>query len=262
MASANRPPKVNVTMVKNRNLPSTSVPWNDNLQPVDILLLTVKDCEFLSCLSFLNPGFYKSHHDNLGYVYFGCFGDSETTKLRIAVVKCHKGSTVPGGSAIVVKIAAKVLRPKAVFNVGFCGCLDERKAKLGDVVVSAKLITYAHVTVTADGIQECGIRVPLERHLGNLMKNCGEGWEPPLEDEEALKVEIHRDGVLLSGPEEVAKKERRDQLNARFPEAIAIEMEGEGKSLLNFTVKVVQNSSLTQSVIISSVITTIVNNIA
>ena len=242
MASTNSPPKVNVTVVENRNLPKTSIPWNKNQLPIDILFLTVKDCEFLSCLSFLNPGFYKSHHNNLGYVYFGSVGDSETTKLRIAVVKCNKGSTVPGGSVVVVKNATEVLRPKAVFNVGFCGCLNERKAKLGDVVVSARLLTYAPTKVTANGIQECGICVPLEKHLSNLVKNCGEGWEPPLEDQEALDVEIHRDGVLLSGPEMVAKKERRDQLSERFPEAIAIEMEGEGKSLLNFKVKVARNS--------------------
>ena len=258
MASANNPPKVSVTVVKNRNLPKTSVRWNEDQLPIDILLLTVKDCEFLSCLSFLNgQDFIKSHHPDLGYVYFGSIG--ETTKLRIAVVKCSQGSTVPGGSVIVVKNAAEVLRPKAVFNVGFCGCLNERKAKLGDVVVSARLLTYASAEVTASGIKECGIRVPLERHLANLVKNCHEGWEPPLEDQEALEVEVHRDGVLLSGPEEVEKKERRDELTARFPEAIAIEMEGEGENQLSFTVKVVQNSFqcfLKESVIISSIITT------
>lgn len=242
MASANNPPpKVSdcVTVFKNKNLPKPSA-WNESHLPIDIVLLTVKDCEFLSCLSFLNDGFYRSHHRDLGYVYFGWMG--ETTKLKIAVVKCNKGSAVPGGSVIVVKNAAEVLRPRAVFNVGFCGCLNERKAKLGDVVVSARLIAYGPAEITAGGIKECGVRVPLEKHLANLVKNCGDGWEPPLEDQTALEVEVHRDGVLLSGPEEVVKKERRDELTARFPEAIAIEMEGEGESQLSFTVKVAQNS--------------------
>ena len=258
MASTNSPPKVNVTVFENWNLPNTSIPWNRNQPPTDILLLTAEDCEFLSCLSFLNPDFYKTYHIKLGYVYFGSVGDSETTKLKIAVVKCNKGSTVPGGSVVVVKNVTEALRPKAVLNVGFCGSLNETKAKLGDVVVSARLLTYAPTKVTANGIQECGIHVRFEKHLRNLVKNCGEGWKPPLEDLEALDVEIHRDGVLLSGPEIVANKERRDQLSERFPEAIAIEMEGEGKSLLNFMVKVARNSFQrfpTESVIIPSITT-------
>ena len=53
-----------------------------------------------------------------------------------------------------------------------------------------------------------------------------------MQDPEELDVIVHRDGVLLSGPEVVANSERRKELTQRFPQAIAIEMEGEGKSTL------------------------------
>ena len=230
MASMRRPPEVDIHLCKTKNLPKSSVPW-DNIQlPIDILLLTVKECEFLSCLSYLNPGFQKSYHQTLGFVYFGDIGENEEIKLKIAVMKCNEGSTVPGGSVVVVKNAVVALRPKAVFSVGYCGSLNGGIAKLGDVVISAKLITYASAKVTENGrIQERGHSVPLKRNLANLIKNAGEGWEAPLQNPRELDVTVHRDGVFLSGPEKMQCRERCAQLIQRFPEGVAIEMEGEGK---------------------------------
>ena len=212
-----------------RNLPSKTVPWNEAELPVDFLLLTVNDCEFLSCLSFLNDGYRKSYCEKLSHVYFGDIGEDE--KLKIAVMKCSKGSITPGGSVVVVKNAVEVLKPKAVFNVGFCGSMNRKKAKLGDVVVSAKLITYAPTKVIGDDIQERGHSVPLKKHLASLIRNAGDGWEAPLTNPGELDVNVHTDGVFLSGPEVVANSQRRNELSGRFSEAIAVEMEGEGESL-------------------------------
>ena len=108
--------------------------------PTDMLLLTVEDCEFLSCLSCLNSSFCKSYRKDLGYVYFGDIGEGEM-KLRIAVMKCCRGSITAGGSAVSVLAAVRVLRPKAVFLVGVCCSLKSSNVKLGDVVISEKLIT-------------------------------------------------------------------------------------------------------------------------
>ncbi|KAL9978758.1 hypothetical protein ACROYT_G016313 [Oculina patagonica] len=183
---------------------------------------SVKLCQQKSCLSYLKD-YFKSYYKPLGYVFFG---DIEGQK--IALIKCEKGSSGPGGSIVVVKNAVGVLRPKAVFCLGFCGGLNYAKVKLGDVVVSARLITYAPTKVTEDDIQERGLNVPLKKDLANLIKHAGEGWDPPLTDPEALDVTVHRDGVFLSGPEVIDNKDRRDDLTKRFPQAIAIEMEGEG----------------------------------
>lgn len=232
MASSSHPPDVSQIVPTIKKLPKKSTPWEELPLPVDFLFLTVKDCEFLSCLSYLKD-YFKSYDKPLGYVFFG---DIEGQK--IALIKCEKGSSGPGGSIVVVKNAVGVLRPKAVFCVGFCGGLNYAKVKLGDVVVSARLITYAPTKVTEDDTQERGLNVPLKRDLANLIKHAGESWEPPLTDPEALDVTVHRDGVFLSGPEVIDNKERRDDLTKRFPQAIAIEMEGEGKRLLTFLHKV------------------------
>lgn len=228
---ARNPPEVDDTKLPAGKLletsdlpgPKDSIPWHKVELPVDALLLTVKDCEFLSCVSSLNPGFYKSSHKDLGYVYFGKINCAEgNTPLKIAITMCEM---VPNGSTLAVKNTVTILKPKAVFCVGFCGGLSN-KVKLGDVVISSKLRTYSAIRVTASGIENRGVGVPLNRHLAKLILNADAGWKPPLKDE--LKVKVIKNGVFLSGPEVVDKKERRAELIERFPDATAIEMEGEG----------------------------------
>ena len=187
----------------------------------------MQDWEFLSCVSHLNPGYFRSSHGNLGTVYFGEMG-SGPTFLKIAVMKCHSGPLTPGGALVTVKNGVEVLRPKAVFCVGFCGGLSE-KVSLGDVAILAKLITYSSLTIRDSGIQDRGLAVPLGKNLLSLIKNADDGWKAPLED--SSEVKVWKDGVYLSGPEKVESEERREELVKRFPDAIAIEMEGQGESL-------------------------------
>ena len=213
------PPEHNVTLLKTKDLPNRIVHWTSVQLPIDILLLTAKEWEFLGCLSHLNPDFVRSYHKSLGYAYFGDMGEDET-KLKIAVIKCNMGPVV------VVTKAVKILGPKAVFFVGLCGGLNNKKVKLGDVVVSARLITYAPIKITEGDIRQRGVNVPLKTHLANLIRSAGLGWKAPLKDPGKLEVKVHQDGVFLSGPEVVDNNERREELIRQFPEAIAIEGDG------------------------------------
>ena len=230
---ARNPPEVDETklpawkLLKSSDLPGPkdSIPWHKVELPVDALLLTVKDCEFLSCVSFLNPGFYKSYHKDLGYVYFGKIKCAKgSTPLKIAIRICEM---VPNGSTLAVKNTVTILKPKAVFSVGYCGGLSD-KVKLGDVVISSKLRKYSSIKVAANGIiEDRGINVLFNRYIARLMLNADVGWTPPLKDE--VEVKVIKNGVFLSGQEVVDNKDRRAELIERFPHATAIEMEGEGK---------------------------------
>ncbi|XP_066024120.1 NLR family CARD domain-containing protein 3 isoform X3 [Pocillopora verrucosa] len=202
------PPELNVTLPLMSDLPETSFAWSNVELPVDILLLTVEDCEFLSCFAYLKEPF-KSYHISSGYVYFGCMGDDQGKKTKIALMRCSKGPDVPGGSLSVSKDAILLLRPKAIFSVGACSGLNSKMVKLGDVVVSAKLITAAHKT-------------PLSRDIGNLIKHVADGWKAPLQNADEYNAKVHCDGVVLS-----ISEANRDMIR-KHPEAIAVEMEGGG----------------------------------
>ncbi|XP_022798299.1 uncharacterized protein LOC111336455, partial [Stylophora pistillata] len=200
------PPQLSMKLPKRSDLPETSSAWSNVERPVDILLLTVEDCEFLSCFAYLKEPF-KSYHISIGYVYFGYMGDDQGKKMKIALMRCSKGSDVPGGSLSVTKDAILLLRPKAIFSVGACSGLNRREVKLGDVVVSTELTTYAH-------------RTPPSRDIGILVRHMADGWKAPLQNADEYNAKVHCDGVFLS------ISEANKDMIGQHPEAIAVGMEG------------------------------------
>ena len=209
------PPPLSIEVPKMRDLPNKLNPWSDVQLPVDILLLTVEDCEFLACYYFLKNSF-KSYDQTLGCVYFGTMGESgEARALKVALMRCDQGSSGPGGSQIVIKNAVMQLRPKAAFLVGSCKGLNPDETKLGDVVVSAKLSTEQFTT-------------PVRRNISRLKLFSTEGWNPPLKDPVGEEtVQVHRESDIFSGSQFIPKRRRMSQSCV-----IAVEREGEGKIIL------------------------------
>ena len=235
------PPKINVSLPEISELTQNFIRWKDVQLPIDILLLTVKDCEFLSCYYYINDPL-RSYCKGLGHVYFGSFGEDQDVKLKVALMKCSERFRVPGGALTVVKNAVTQLRPKAVFSVGHCSGMNQESIKLGDVVVSEKLTTYSYQKVTKDGKNFCGFTTPVSRDIAELIECAGHGWNPPLENPKERKVEVLC-GEVLSGTEVVQAGWRRNELVKSHPEAIAIETEGEGKISFSFEVTVTVKSA-------------------
>ena len=214
MSRNHAPPPLSIEVPKMSDLPNKSNPWSDVQLPVDILLLTVEDCEFLACYAFLENSF-KSYHQNLGFVYFGTMGETGEETLKVALMRCYKGSSGPGGSQNVIKNAVMQLRPKAAFSVGSCQGVNLEHTKLGDVVVSSKLSTEQFTT-------------PVTRNIGNLNLFSTEGWNPPLKDPVGEEtVQVHRDSDIFSGSQFITKQRRMSRV-------IAVEREGEGKIIYLF----------------------------
>ena len=210
------PPRLSIKVPKMFDLPSKSEPWSDDWLPVDILLLTVEDCEFLACYAFMkNPS--KSYRRDLGYVYFGNMGESESEPLKVALMKCSEGSSGPGGSLIVTKNAVTQLRPKVVYSVGCCESPKPETASLGDVVISSKLSTRVFTT-------------PVGKDIGNLILHSSDGWNPPFRIPNAREVNVHRDGEILSGVGPPSAK----LLCVSNSNATAVESGGEGWSYFRF----------------------------
>ncbi|KAL9979069.1 hypothetical protein ACROYT_G016670 [Oculina patagonica] len=221
------PPELSVHFPSIRDIRAPLNDPDDTNLPVEFLLVTVKNCEFIACYMQLKDPF-RCWFDGVGYVYFGDICAGQEKKVKVALIRCYKGSTGPGSSLITVKNAVTKLRPKGVISVGTCSCLNPKKTKLGDVVVSAKLTTYASKIVTSTEEQSTGMRSYVSRHFLDLIKHAGDGWEAPLKNPAAREVKVHCDGEFLSGPEQVSAGWRRDELAKSYPLASAIELEGEG----------------------------------
>lgn len=220
------PPKINIVIPRLCDLPTAG---SSSIElPIDILLLTVKDCEFLSCYAHLsNP--FKDFVQSLGtFVYFGNVANDQDSEMKIGLMRCDEGSTGPGSSLITVINAITALRPKAAISVGYCSCLNKMKTKLGDVVVPATLTTYASRIVQDGQEQSTGTRSLVSRRFLQLIRHVADGWNAPLTNPEKREVKVHSSCEVLSGPERISTDTRRDELVQLYPQAMAVEMEGEG----------------------------------
>ena len=161
-------PTFGVKLSKRSDLPKETKPWSDVKLPVDILLLTLEDCNFLSCCMHLRNT-YKSYHKDLGFVFFGTMGECGEEQLKVALIRCCKGSSCPDYSQITIRNAVMQLRPKAVFSVSYCVSLDPEDTKLGDVLVFSR-ITVNDLGTTAT------------RDLSNLLRQSADGRNSPFLD--------------------------------------------------------------------------------
>ena len=140
--------------------------------PVDILLLTLEDCNFLSCCMHLRNT-YKSYHKDLGFVFFGTMGECGEEQLKVALIRWSEGSSCTHYSQITIRNPVMQLRPRAVFSVSYCVSLDPEDTKLGDVLAVNDLGTTSNdlgTTVTRD--------------LSNLLRQSADGQNSPF---------LHRD---------------------------------------------------------------------
>ena len=220
------PPQLAVGLPSIKDVTTT---WKQPDLPVDVLLVTVKECEFLSCYNELKDP-YRYYYKDVGYVYFNNV-QSHEEKVKVALLRCSEGAIGPSSSLIAVKNAVPILQPKAVISVGVCSGLNPDKTKLGDVVVSAKLTTYASKVVTSEQDQWAGMSSHVSRLFSKIISNCADGWQAPLKNPEDLQIKVHYDGEFLSGPEQIRAPWRRKELIDRHPLAAGVEMEGEGECL-------------------------------
>ena len=205
------PPQLMADLLSLRDVKTTKKEIKDVPLPVDILLITARDCEFLACyMQMINP--FRCYFEDVGYVYFDGEDERQQEKVSVALVRSYQGAGGPGGTLVTVKNAASLLRPKAVMCVGTCSALNPNKTKLGDVVISAKV----HATTF------------VSRRFLNVIKNAADGYNTPLKNPEAYEIKVHCDGEFLSLQEQVISEERREELAKSCPQATAMEMGGAG----------------------------------
>ena len=208
-----KPPQLSFKLKKPGDVPKFTETWSDYYLPIDILLLTAESCGFLSCFSFLDEPF-KCYKREIGIVYFGYMGDaSHQEKLKVALINCSVGAGAPWGS-----VTVGVLRPKAVISMGTCISLGLEKARMGDVVISSRLVTTE------------GFKTPASPCLGSHAQDAPYGWEAPLKHPDEWQIKVHCNGDILS--QSLREKCQFVNIREQYPKAVAIETEGEGILLL------------------------------
>ena len=230
------PPKIHIKLPGMSELTQNSKHWEDVQLPIDILLVTVKDCEFLSCYFYVIDPF-RSYFKGLGNVYFGGIRDYQDVKRKVALVS-YQGSIDRGFSAL--KTAAYLLRPRAIFSVGHCIGMSPESTKLGDVVTPLELTNcYLCQDNEEDRKEFRTTTIHIGKDTFTLSRHMGDGWRQPYKER---KAKIHH-GQILSGSELVQAERQRDELVKSFPKAIAIDSDERRKISFSFEVTVTVKSA-------------------
>ena len=235
-------PEIIIGLPRKRDLIQNSKYWKDVQLPIDILLLTVKDYEFLSCYYYIVRPF-RSYFKGIGNVYFGGIDNYRDVKLKVALVNFRGYSKDRADVFFALQEAVIQLRPKAIFSVGHCSGMSQESTRLGDVVISTQLTNYSlNPDNKKDRKEFRASTIQIGRDMNHLIPFMSVGWHPPLKDPGARKVKIHI-GEILSGPELVQAEWQRDELVKSFPRAIAIETAAWGKISFSFEVTVTVKSA-------------------
>ena len=216
-----------------REPPELNIEWKEidaticqeqELPQTDLVLLTANDNELQACYQFME-NIKRYNHQKLGYVHIGTLKGSSN---RVALKRCRQG---PASAQTASADCIQYLNPKAIIFVGICATLKREKFKLGDVILPRRLEPYDPQKVTEDGrIENRGVQGHPPDPMSNLFLESGVGWKKPLKLPQKPDFKIHSENAtMLSGSKLVNNKTERDLLLRRFPDALALEMEGAGK---------------------------------
>lgn len=187
----------------------------------DILIVTVTKIETLSVMeNFLKPN-EKYHRDFRGdktYYFLGNIAGS-----NVFLVQSEMGTMSVGGSMDTVLEGINVLEPGAIIMTGIAFGVNEGKQKIGDILVSTRLLPYElqKIGTSPDGYS---LKIPRSDRPHASAKLI-DRFRAGSFDWSSSDV---RFGLLLSGEKLIDNSSFRDQLVALEPEAIGGEMEGTG----------------------------------
>lgn len=122
-----------------------------------------------------------------------------------------------------VASAIRFWHPKAIIMIGVAWGMDSDKQKIGDVLVSKKVVQYESAKIKNGNNIHRGSEPDAGAVLVDRFKSCLD-WEFETEDGLSQK----HIGTLLSGEKLLDDKTYRDKLHLQFPEAIGGDMEGAG----------------------------------
>lgn len=190
--------------------------------PVDVLLVTVTEVEANAVLALAKQ--VLGHEPSASFIgpktYYrlGLIGQANTFMVRTEM-----GSGGPSGSALTVSDAIEVLQPSAIVSVGIAFGIDRAKQRIGDVLVSERLVNYElqRIGTRSRGTAKIlprGDRASASPRLLDRFRDGAMSWS-----EATVKF-----GLILSGHKLIDNLDYRNQIRKLEPESIGGEMEGAG----------------------------------
>lgn len=186
------------------------------------LIVTATDTETEATHKKLAPlnGFSNilQTYDEANTYYCGIFG-----KYKVVHVQSNMGAIGRDSAIITISNAIRTLSPKFVIMIGIAFGINDKKQKIGDVLVADGILPYDNKRVGKITIQR-GQQAPTSKILLNRFKSI-KTWQYLINDSVLAEKIIT---PLLSGEELIDNINRRNELVKEFPTSKGGEMEGAG----------------------------------
>lgn len=196
--------------------------WEENIPPkriTRILILTATDIEDDAITDALsNVGYHRDSSLVAGEGYAERFLNGSSKE--VIHVRSSVGSLGTSGSELVSQDAIKELNPGFVISVGICFGLKDEEFNIGDILISEQVVDYERFRQGEDGNIERGDRTSAGSKLLSAARVIRHGYK-----NSAITA---KQGQLISCLKLVDSKEKREDLKARFPDAIGGDMEASG----------------------------------
>lgn len=182
----------------------------------DILLITVnkhEDKELRLCLE--TKEFKDEDYQGQSLEIYSDYGS--INGQRVFLAKSEIGSFSDGASYKTTQNAISDLKPKLIICVGIAWGGDEKKQKIGNVLISSDVQLGSNTRI---GENETRFRAPRPGTSAKVKKILKRSAE-------LLPIEFH-EGTIISKEDLYDNKQLRDQALAGVPSAIGGEMEGSG----------------------------------
>jgi nucleoside phosphorylase len=189
-----------------------------------IALMTATPTERDTVLKYLEPvtgesQVYLAPHDNNSY-FVGRLG-----QYPVVLCMCAMGASGRDAAQIVTGEVIRFWKPSALIMVGIAFGKDPEGQRIGDVLISERIIAYEPERVGVESSVSRGQHFLAGARLLDRFRNFTVGWE--FRDSTGGRCAA-RPGAILSGEKLVDNPEFKALLFERHPYAIGGEMEGVG----------------------------------
>ena len=185
----------------------------------DVLIVTVTKVEGQAVIDvFEDANGTKSKIVPIGDQHYRDLGNINGSRVYMAITEMGSGGR--GGSQESVRKGIEALSPSTVIMAGIAFGIDEKKQKIGEILVSKQLLLYELQRIGSSEIVSRGDKPHASPLLINWISHANLDW-----DDANGKI---TQGLILSGDKLVDNVDYRNQLTQSVPDAIGGEMEGAG----------------------------------
>jgi len=197
--------------------------FDTNIKHFELLIITATSIEKDVLHRILKPYDYRGQlikvfKNNQTY-FLGVFGNSNA----IHVACGELGSLGREASIITTMDAISDCKPKIVLMLGIAFGINIKKQKIGDVLISERIIPYEPQRIGLNDIVNRGKEGAASRFLLNRFRNADD-WEYLIKGRRAARIF----GQILSGEKLIDNPSYKKRLLEDYKEAIGGEMEGAG----------------------------------